>query len=450
MLKLIYYQYIFRKSEWLGAFPVLTVAGIVAGTCFTILFNILANTEVFIQEIPVPLFVAPIFFSGLTLFFLISILIKLLLNIFKKEYRIWYILGANRWQLSILIGGQFTIVALISSFIGSILSILPAKGYYTLIQGRVGEKYFPSIPIHFSFLAVVFTMITLTGVCFISALYNVYILLDENYFTDDDRVQNKISKVRKNFIFGINLFLWLSLIIGSIMVPYLDLPGGITYKLSFMSSAIFYLLVIHIFFVKHLSPWIELKILRILFSNGRNFATIISRWNVIEKKNFLSSVTISMVTAITLITGLLLISNNGIRSGAEQSKEMYISFLFYLASPLFIIVSNIISVTIIISRQEKSINSRLEIIGVSNTQIIKIKLFESIIYSVIVFIISLLLNTIISLLVVNIANYTDLLIFDAKYSLLPALIVSLILCITIFFTKIIIVFYNCRKSGRVI
>ena len=169
------------------------------------------------------------------------------------------------------------------------------------------------------------------------------------------------------------------------MVPYLDLPGGITYKLSFMSSAIFYLLVIHIFFVKHLSPWIELKILRILFSNGRNFATIISRWNVIEKKNFLSSVTISMVTAITLITGLLLISNNGIRSGAEQSKEMYISFLFYLASPLFIIVSNIISVTIIISRQEKSINSILEIIGGSNTQIIKIKLFESIIYSVIEF-----------------------------------------------------------------
>ena len=273
MLKLIYYQYIFRKSEWLGAFPVLTVAGIVAGTCFTILFNILANTEVFIQEIPVPLFVAPIFFSGLTLFFLISILIKLLLNIFKKEYRIWYILGANRWQLSILIGGQFTIVALISSFIGSILSILPAKGYYTLIQGQVGEKYFPSIPIHFSFLAVVFTMITLTVVCFISALYNVYILLDENYFTDDDRIQNKISKVRKNFIFGINLFLWLSLIIGSIMVPYLDLPGGITYKLSFMSSAIFYLLVIHIFFVKHLSPWIEfylvmVEILQLLFLDG--------------------------------------------------------------------------------------------------------------------------------------------------------------------------------------
>ena len=155
-----------------------------------------------------------------------------------------------------------------------------------------------------------------------------------------------------------------------------------------MSSAIFYLLVIHMFFVKYQSPWIELKILRILFNKGRNFATIISRWNVIEKKYFLSSVTISMVTAITLITGLLLISNNGIRSGVEQNKEIYISFLFYLAAPLFIIVSNLISVTIIISEQDKSINSKLETIGVSNIQMIKIKLLESIIYSTIVLIIS--------------------------------------------------------------
>lgn len=445
MLKLIYYQYIFRKSEWLGALPVLIVAGMITGTCFTILINILANTEVFIQDIPTPLFIAPIFFGGLTLFFLISTLIRLLLNIFKSEYRIWDIIGASRWQLSILIGGQFAIVTLISSFIGSILSIFPAKSYYILMQGRVGEEYFPSIPIRFSFMSVIFTTIILTLVSYISSFYNAYLLLDGNFFTEDDRIQKKNSKIRKIVLFGINLFLWLSLIIGSIIVPYLDLPGGVKYKLSFMSSAIFYLLVIHMFFVKYQSPWIELKILRILFNKGRNFATIISRWNVIEKKYFLSSVTISMVTAITLITGLLLISNNGIRSGVEQNKEIYISFLFYLAAPLFIIVSNLISVTIIISEQDKSINSKLETIGVSNIQMIKIKLLESIIYSTIVLIISMFLNGIISLLVINIVNYTDLLIFDTKYFLFPALIISLVLCITVFLTKIIITFYNCTK-----
>lgn len=191
MLKLIYYQYIFRKSEWLGALPVLIVAGMITGTCFTILINILANTEVFIQDIPTPLFIAPIFFGGLTLFFLISTLIRLLLNIFKSEYRIWDIIGASRWQLSILIGGQFAIVTLISSFIGSILSIFPAKSYYILMQGRVGEEYFPSIPIRFSFMSVIFTTIILTLVSYISSFYNAYLLLDGNFFTEDDRIQKK-------------------------------------------------------------------------------------------------------------------------------------------------------------------------------------------------------------------------------------------------------------------
>ncbi|HEL1064534.1 TPA: hypothetical protein TVE73_002042, partial [Streptococcus equi subsp. zooepidemicus] len=144
----------------------------------------------------------------------------------------------------------------------------------------------------------------------------------------EDKGEKKIYKFTKFGIFGINVFLWLSLVVGSVVVPYLDLPGGVSYKLSFMSSAIFYLLVIHILFLKYLSPWIELRIVRFLFKKGKGFAIVLSKWSVIEKKYFLSSVTLSMVTAITLVTGLLLISNNGIRNSVEQNKEIYISFLF--------------------------------------------------------------------------------------------------------------------------
>ncbi|HEL1091751.1 TPA: FtsX-like permease family protein, partial [Streptococcus equi subsp. zooepidemicus] len=372
MVRFIYYQFNYRRREWLGAFPVLFSAGIVVGTCFTILFNVLRNTELFSRVIPTPLFIAPVIFGGLTLFFLISTLIKLLLNIFKDEYRLWYILGADRRQLSMLVGGQFAIVTLISSFIGSFISILSAKGYYYLIQGRVGVDYFPSISIQFSLLAVFLTIIFLTLVCFASATYNAYKLLDENIIFEEDKGEKKIYKFTKFGIFGINVFLWLSLVVGSVVVPYLDLPGGVSYKLSFMSSAIFYLLVIHILFLKYLSPWIELRIVQFLFKKGKGFAIVLSKWSVIEKKYFLSSVTLSMVTAITLVTGLLLISNNGIRNSVEQNKEIYISFLFYLVAPLFIIVSNIISVTIISSRQDETLSFQLETLGVSRLQKIKI------------------------------------------------------------------------------
>ncbi|HEL0633507.1 TPA: FtsX-like permease family protein, partial [Streptococcus equi subsp. zooepidemicus] len=230
MVRFIYYQFNYRRREWLGAFPVLFSAGIVVGTCFTILFNVLRNTELFSRVIPTPLFIAPVIFGGLTLFFLISTLIKLLLNIFKDEYRLWYILGADRRQLSMLVGGQFAIVTLISSFIGSFISILSAKGYYYLIQGRVGVDYFPSISIQFSLLAVFLTIIFLTLVCFASATYNAYKLLDENIIFEEDKGEKKIYKFTKFGIFGINVFLWLSLVVGSVVVPYLDLPGGVSYK----------------------------------------------------------------------------------------------------------------------------------------------------------------------------------------------------------------------------
>ncbi|HEL1018117.1 TPA: FtsX-like permease family protein [Streptococcus equi subsp. zooepidemicus] len=448
MVRLIYYQFNYRRREWSGAFPVLFSAGVVVGTCFTILFNVLGNTELFSRVIPAPLFIAPVFFGGLTLFFLISTLIKLLLNIFKDEYRLWYILGADRRQLSMLVGGQFAIVTLISSFIGSFISILSAKSYYYLIQGRVGVDYFPSISIQFNLLAVFLTIIFLTLVCFASATYNAYKLLDENIIFEEDKGEKKIYKFTKFGIFGINVFLWLSLVVGSVVVPYLDLPGGVSYKLSFMSSAIFYLLVIHILFLKYLSPWIELRIVQFLFKKVKGFATVLSKWSVIEKKYFLSSVTISMVTAITLITGLLLISNNGIRNSVEQNKEIYISFLFYLVAPLFIIVANIISVTIISSRQDETLSFQLETLGVSRLQKIKIRFYESIIYSVIILIVSLIFNLIITLLVINIVNYTDLLTLNIWYIFSPALLISIAFCVVIFITKIAVEFYSNSKPDQ--
>ena len=53
------------------------------------------------------LFQMLIVFGGTTLFFLISNNIRLLIDIFKKDYQLWAILGASRTQLSLLVSGQF-------------------------------------------------------------------------------------------------------------------------------------------------------------------------------------------------------------------------------------------------------------------------------------------------------------------------------------------------------
>ncbi|MTV85742.1 cell division protein FtsX, partial [Streptococcus pneumoniae] len=61
------------------------------------------------------LFQMLIIFGGTTLFFLISNNIRLLIDIFKKDYQLWTILGASRTQLSLLVSGQFYLMAVIVS-----------------------------------------------------------------------------------------------------------------------------------------------------------------------------------------------------------------------------------------------------------------------------------------------------------------------------------------------
>lgn len=435
MLQLIIYQFNFRRQEWIGAVPLLLVSAMVVGCCFTLMLSILENIQLFHKDLPTPLFVGPIFFGGVTLFILISTLIQLLLNVFRKEYRLWNILGASRIQLSLLVGGQLAVVTLISGLIGANISFLVAKGYYYLIQNQIGIAYFPHIEIRFSLLAVCLTVLLLTFVTFVGGFYHSYKLLDESCFFEENVKKKRKIKFGRIIMLALNIFFWFSLIIGSFIVPYLDLPGGSLYKLSFLSSAVLYLLIIHIIFLKFLTPWLELKFTRFLLKKSQNYGIILSKWRVIDKPQILGSITISMVTAITLTTGLLLISNNGMRSDLEQNKEVYLSFLFYLAAPLVIIISNVISVAIISSKQEKFSISQLAILGISRKQITFVNFCEAMIYTVILLSISLVFNLVITALAINIGNYTGFRNIDNWHFYGPSLIIALLFFTILFLTK---------------
>ncbi|HEM3624867.1 TPA: FtsX-like permease family protein [Streptococcus suis] len=447
MVQLIFYQFKFRKREWAGAVPLLFTSGILVGTCLTLLFNILENIKLFHKEVPWPLFTAPIFFGGITLLFLLSSIVHYLFNIFKKEYKQWMILGADRGQLSILAGGQLAIITCISSLFGALLSIIVSKGYYSLIQEQIGKEYFPVIDMRFNLLAVCLTIFLLSILSFFGGTYATYKIIGRNnFFEETNQTKKRLSKLVKSIVIVINLFLWLSLVIGSIIVPYLDLPGGMEYKLAFQSSAIFYLLIIHIIFLNYLSPNLEIRLIQFLSRKSRSFSIVFSKWNIIQNKHFLSSITLSLVTAISFTAGLLMISNNSIRSSFEQSKEVFASFLFYLAGPLVLIISNIVTLTIISSKQEKDLTSQLEILGVSKLQLIKLRCGESLMNSLVIFIVSLILNLIIAVLVLNITFHTNLITLDYSLIFCPALIISLFYWLLVITTKFFIKFGNSRKK----
>ncbi|HFU4464700.1 TPA: beta-carotene 15,15'-monooxygenase, partial [Streptococcus suis] len=135
MLRLIVYQFQYSKRQWFGTIPLLLVSSLIVGTS---LFGITSSSR--ISNINASqLFQMLIIFGGITLFFLISNNIRLLIDIFKKDYELWTILGASKSQLSLLVAGQFSIMAVIVSSFGTILSFVVTDSYYKFLQNLLGR-----------------------------------------------------------------------------------------------------------------------------------------------------------------------------------------------------------------------------------------------------------------------------------------------------------------------
>lgn len=70
--------------------------------------NVENNSQVFVGlPDPKPIFMFPIVFGGVTLFFVLSNIINMLVEIFRDDYELLEVLGASRLQLSFLVGTDF-------------------------------------------------------------------------------------------------------------------------------------------------------------------------------------------------------------------------------------------------------------------------------------------------------------------------------------------------------
>lgn len=98
----------------------------------------------------------------------------------------------------------------------------------------------------------------------------------------------------------------------------------------------------------------------------------------------------------TLISGFLLyIQNMYIGTQVNSVQETKFSFLTYMSAPIVIILSNIISITILSSNQDREEIVQLKTFGVSNQQLLMIRVSEALIQSLLTFVISMIFNIII-------------------------------------------------------
>ena len=391
MLKLIIYQFQYSKRQWLGTIPLLFVSSLIVGTSLFGIASSIKTANINASQ----LFQMLIIFGGTTLFFLISNNIRLLIDIFKKDYQLWAILGASRTQLSLLVSGQFYLMAVIVSSIGTILSFIMADSYYKFLQNLLGRDELPDLVITAniqSILLSVFIVPTIVGIG--AYFYSSRIL----------KILKKKKKKRKVTVTGfinisVRLFLWL-LCIGSIVSAGFIRNKEIIEK---QSSIILFLLIIHILIIQSLSPSIQMFLIKFLMRifPTENYVINTDFWNLLSNPSYLKSIQTSMS----------------------------------MSAPIILIITSSISLTILSSNKDIEDIKQLKTLGVSRLQLFKIRIGEAIIHSVLILLVSVIFNLIILILVSLIGQFLGRSLVDISGFWQPSLIVISLLVIFYSITK---------------
>ena len=430
MLKLIIYQFQYSKRQWLGTIPLLFVSSLIVGTSLFGIASSIKTANINASQ----LFQMLIIFGGTTLFFLISNNIRLLIDIFKKDYQLWAILGASRTQLSLLVSGQFYLMAVIVSSIGTILSFIMADSYYKFLQNLLGRDELPDLVITANIQSILLSIFIVPTIVGIGAYFYSSRILKISSILKPKKKKRKVTVT--GFVnISVRLFLWL-LCIGSIVSAGFIRNKEIIEK---QSSIILFLLIIHILIIQSLSPSIQMFLIKFLMRifPTENYVINTDFWNLLSNPSYLKSIQTSMSMGVTLISGFILYTQNmySFMNTANGVLEARASFIAYMSAPIILIITSSISLTILSSNKDIEDIKQLKTLGVSRSQLFKIRIGEAIIHSVLILLVSVIFNLIILILVSFIGQLLGQSVVDISGFWQPSLIVISLLVIFYSITK---------------
>ena len=426
MLKLIIYQFQYSKRQWLGTIPLLFVSSLIVGTSLFGIASAIKTANINASQ----LFQMLIVFGGTTLFFLISNNIRLLIDIFKKDYQLWATLGASRTQLSLLVSGQFYLMAVIVSSIGTILSFIMADSYYKFLQNLLGRDELPDLVITANIQSILLSVFIVPTIVGIGAYFYSSRILKISSILKPKKKKRKVTVTG-----SVRLFLWL------LCIGFIVSAGFIRNKeiIATKSSIILFLLIIHILIIQSLSPSIQVFLIKLLMRifPTENYVINTGFWNLLSNPSYLKSIQTSMSMGVTLISGFILYTQNmySFMNTANGVQEARASFIAYLSAPIILIITSSISLTILSSNKDIEDIKQLKTLGVSRLQLFKIRIAEAIIHSVLILLVSVVFNLIILILVSFIGQLLGRSLVDISGFWQPSLIVISLLVIFYSITK---------------
>ncbi|MEJ1314476.1 hypothetical protein QY885_11225 [Latilactobacillus sakei] len=92
------------------------------------------QVDLYGQNTPLPIFIMPIVFGGITMLIVIKGIVNQLLDQFKANYRMLAILGATVNALAAILGIQIGIVSGVSALLGGVIALPLTRFCYVWLQ----------------------------------------------------------------------------------------------------------------------------------------------------------------------------------------------------------------------------------------------------------------------------------------------------------------------------
>lgn len=381
MISMGVYQFRYSWRVWLTASFIFVMAGWLIGFCLTGVFSIqsaLSSTTKLTND-PSPLFIIPMVFGGLTLFFVLGGIIYSALKEMQLEYQLWAVLGASPSKISGIVGVQLMILGLLSSIVGYFISLITVAPLYYLLQKNLGSEWIPTVHFKFSVLILLITSSIVAVTCFITGFIRTQKGLKQ---LDKSKKNNPKFLNLSNFLTA-GCLIGIAIIIISILISS---PINISTHPSMITNAeiqplyftLTLLITLQLSSSRGLFPWAIFMLTKYLPTNKTAIGGTAQKQAIANSARITTTI-VPLLIVQTLLVGLYELLFGFTSPNQINIQNVVVSFIVYVGAPLILVIANIISLTMLNGRQQIKNLVQLTQLGFTKLDLLKERLSENLI-----------------------------------------------------------------------
>ena len=380
MIKLGFLQFRASWRVWITAGVVFSIAGWLIGFCLTGIISlqaVLSGADK-ISHDPTPLFLMPITFGGMTLFFVLGGVIRNVLKEMQQTYQLWTILGASPTQISFLVAIQLGIIGIIGSFIGYFIGLSTITPLYRLLQTSLGRNWLPPVSFHFSIIVLGLNCGIISLTCFLAGISQTRRGL---------RQLDMDIHSRQNH-FHMSTILAVLAVIGLLtnIMQVLSQTGthGSYLQMARVDGSPLYLAMVALVvlqlsagraFLPRLLAFLTSKLSVCLSPIGGT-----ARRQVLADTEHMTTTIVPILVMQTLVVGLYELLYGFSAPDQVDAKNVVVVFVVYVGAPIILVAANIVSLAMLKGRQQEQNLSRLSQLGFTKRQLFQERFVESALY----------------------------------------------------------------------